>query len=73
MLLLTKADKLSPGPRNNQVIKVRQAVAELGPQIQVEAFSPDPDRGRKLAQTLTGWYLAGADDMTDGEQAPLEE
>ena len=39
MLLLTKADKLSPGPRNNQVIKVRQAVAELGPEIQVETFS----------------------------------
>jgi GTP-binding protein len=62
MLLLTKADKLSPGPRNNQVIKVRQAVAELGPQIQVEAFSSLNNIGvEKLAQTLSGWYLSNAE------------
>ncbi|MFQ2109737.1 ribosome biogenesis GTP-binding protein YihA/YsxC [Aeromonas sp. Marseille-Q5825] len=62
MLLLTKADKLSPGPRNNQVIKVRQAVAELGPQIQVEAFSSLNNIGvEKLAQTLSSWYLSNAE------------
>ena len=76
MLLLTKADKLSPGPRNNQVIKVRQAVANLGSQIQVEAFSSLTNIGvEKLAQTLTEWYVSGDDtDLLDAdEQQPAEE
>lgn len=77
MLLLTKADKLSPGPRNNQVIKVRQgAVANLGSQIQVEAFSSLTNIGvEKLAQTLTEWYVSGDDTdlLNADEQQPAEE
>ncbi|MGL4709613.1 MAG: ribosome biogenesis GTP-binding protein YihA/YsxC, partial [Aeromonas veronii] len=70
MLLLTKADKLSPGPRNNQVIKVRQAVANLGSQIQVAAFSSTTNIGLdKLEQTLTEWYLSGDDQqLADADQ-----
>ena len=65
-----------PGPRNNQVIKVRQAVANLGSQIQVEAFSSLTNIGvEKLAQTLTEWYVSGDDtDLLDAdEQQPVEE
>ena len=41
---------------------MRQAVAELGPQIQVEAFSSLNNIGvEKLAQTLSGWYLSNAE------------
>ncbi|MGL5949413.1 MAG: ribosome biogenesis GTP-binding protein YihA/YsxC [Aeromonas sp.] len=73
-ILLTKADKLSPGPRNNQVIKVRNAVANLGPQIKVAAFSSLNNIGvEQLTQTLSEWYVSEAppalseDDTVDVE------
>jgi GTP-binding protein len=58
------------------VIKVRQAVASLGSQIQVEAFSSLSNIGvEKLAQTLTNWYVTGADDshIATDEQEPAGE
>lgn len=57
------------------MIKVRQAVAELGPQIQVEAFSSLTNIGvEKLAQTLSGWYLSEADNaQADDEDNQNEE
>ena len=57
------------------MIKVRQAVAELGPQIQVEAFSSLTNIGvEKLAQTLSGWYLSEADNaQVDDEDHQNEE
>ncbi|PJG58576.1 ribosome biogenesis GTP-binding protein YihA/YsxC [Aeromonas cavernicola] len=74
MLLLTKADKLSPGPRNNQVIKVRNAVVNLGPQIQVEAFSSLNNIGvDKLTQTLSAWYLANAAAGSEQDEPDLHE
>ena len=57
--LLTKADKLSPGLRNNQVIGavcLWPWAESASPQIQVEASSPHQYRREKLAQTLSGWY-----------------
>ena len=55
---------------------MRQAVANLGSQIQVEAFSSLTNIGvEKLAQTLTEWYVSGDDtDLLDAdEQQPAEE
>ena len=58
------------------MIKVRQAVANLGSQIQVEAFSSLTNIGvEKLAQTLTEWYVSGDDTdlLNADEQQPAEE
>ncbi|MGL5285081.1 MAG: ribosome biogenesis GTP-binding protein YihA/YsxC [Aeromonas sp.] len=60
LLLLTKADKLSPGPRKTQVIKVRKDAAAFGEHIRVEPFSSLNNIGvETLAEVLTGWYLDG--------------
>ncbi|MBU3825746.1 MAG: ribosome biogenesis GTP-binding protein YihA/YsxC [Candidatus Oceanisphaera merdipullorum] len=39
LALLTKSDKLKPGQRNSEVLRVRQAVKEFGGDIRVESFS----------------------------------
>ncbi|MDO2948712.1 ribosome biogenesis GTP-binding protein YihA/YsxC [Aeromonas simiae] len=69
LLLLTKADKLNPGPRKTQLLKVRKDVAPLGDHIRVEAFSSLNNLGvDTLAEVLTGWYL---DEQPDDEQVEL--
>ncbi|PHM74558.1 ribosome biogenesis GTP-binding protein YihA/YsxC [Xenorhabdus kozodoii] len=57
MVLLTKADKLASGARKSQLAKVRQELASLEGDIQVEYFSVLKKIGiDKLEQKLNLWF-----------------
>ncbi|BET95314.1 ribosome biogenesis GTP-binding protein YihA/YsxC [Xenorhabdus taiwanensis] len=57
MVLLTKADKLASGARKSQLAKVRQELASLNGDIQVEYFSALKKIGTdKLEQKLNLWF-----------------
>lgn len=57
MLLLTKADKLASGARQEQIKMVREAVKEFMGDIQVEAFSSPKKMGvDKLSDKLNTWF-----------------
>ncbi|MBE8597743.1 ribosome biogenesis GTP-binding protein YihA/YsxC [Xenorhabdus sp. BG5] len=57
MVLLTKADKLASGARKSQLAKVRQELASLGGDIQIEYFSALKKIGiDKLEQKLNLWF-----------------
>ncbi|PHM28832.1 ribosome biogenesis GTP-binding protein YihA/YsxC [Xenorhabdus budapestensis] len=57
MILLTKADKLASGARKNQLNKVRQELAGLEGDIQIENFSVLKKIGiDKLEQKLNNWF-----------------
>ncbi|WP_407644470.1 ribosome biogenesis GTP-binding protein YihA/YsxC [Dongshaea marina] len=69
LALLTKADKLKPGPRKSQVLKVREELADLGGEIQVESFSSTKGIGLdKLKAVLTTWYTSSSVDDEETEQ-----
>lgn len=58
LALLTKCDKLKPGARQSEVLKVRQAVKVYGGDIRVEAFSSLKFLGLDQAKAiLTEWLL----------------
>ena len=68
LALLTKCDKLNPGPRKNAVLQVREAVAMFGGHVRVEAFSSLKGIGVELVtQILSDWYHAGAEAESEGE------
>ncbi|CDH05958.1 putative GTPase with nucleoside triP hydrolase domain, involved in coordination of cell cycle [Xenorhabdus bovienii str. oregonense] len=57
MVLLTKADKLASGARKIQLAKVRQELASLGGEIQIENFSALKKIGiDQLEQKLDYWF-----------------
>ncbi|CDH23379.1 ribosome biogenesis GTP-binding protein YihA/YsxC [Xenorhabdus bovienii] len=57
MVLLTKADKLASGARKSQLAKVRQELASLGGEIQIENFSVLKKIGiDQLEQKLDYWF-----------------
>ncbi|MGJ0579813.1 ribosome biogenesis GTP-binding protein YihA/YsxC [Xenorhabdus bovienii] len=57
MVLLTKADKLASGARKSQLAKVRQELASLGGEIQIENFSILKKIGiDQLEQKLDYWF-----------------
>nr|WP_308569229.1 ribosome biogenesis GTP-binding protein YihA/YsxC [uncultured Providencia sp.] len=57
LILLTKADKLASGARKKQLIEVRQALAPLEGDIEVEYFSALKKIGvDKLRIKLDSWY-----------------
>ncbi|KLU14864.1 MULTISPECIES: ribosome biogenesis GTP-binding protein YihA/YsxC [Xenorhabdus] len=64
MVLLTKADKLASGARKSQLAKVRQELASLEGDIQIEYFSALKKIGiDKLEQKLNQWFNQPAIEM----------
>ncbi|ART80417.1 ribosome biogenesis GTP-binding protein YihA/YsxC [Oceanisphaera avium] len=58
LALLTKSDKLKPGPRNSEVLRVREAVKVYGGDIRVESFSSLKGLGVDRAkEVLSAWLL----------------
>lgn len=56
-ILLTKADKLSPGPRKKTVLQVSEAVLAFMGDVQVQAFSSLSKQGLpELEQALSRWF-----------------
>lgn len=57
LLLLTKADKLSPGPRKKTLLEVREASLAFMGDITVHTFSSLSKQGlTELEQVLDEWY-----------------
>lgn len=57
LLLLTKADKLSPGPRKKTLLEVREASLAFMGDVTVHTFSSLNKQGlTELEQVLDSWY-----------------
>jgi len=57
LVLLTKADKLNPGPRKTIVQQVRKATMVFGDSVRVEAFSSLKGIGvDEVTRILSDWY-----------------
>ena len=68
MVLLTKADKLNPGPRKNVVQQVRKATTVFGDNVHVEAFSSLKGIGvEPVIKILSEWYQADYPEHVDEE------
>ena len=66
LALLTKSDKLKPGARNSEVLRVREAVKVFGGDIRVESFSSFKSLGVDRAkEVLSAWLLEGDDTQQD--------
>ena len=64
LVLLTKADKLNPGPRKNVVQQVRKATTVFGDNVRVEAFSSLKGIGvEEVTRILSEWYQS--DELQD--------
>lgn len=62
LLLLTKADKLSPGPRKKTLLEVREASLAFMGDITVHTFSSLSKQGlTELEQVLDDWYSRDGD------------
>lgn len=58
-ILLTKSDKLKRGPAQSTLLKVKNALKDLGGLATVQTFSSLNSDGQKiLEQTLTRWFEA---------------
>ncbi len=72
LALLTKSDKLKPGPRKSEVLRVREAVTVFGGDIRVESFSSLKGLGLDRArEVLSEWLLQDDEpaEITEGESA----
>lgn len=68
LLLLTKADKLSPGPRKKTLLEVREASLAFMGDVTVHTFSSLSKQGlTELEQVLDDWYSRDADDASVAE------
>lgn len=68
LILLTKADKLSPGPRKKTVLEVREASLAFMGDVTVEAFSSLNKIGlAELEQVLDRWFSGETTRVTDAE------
>lgn len=69
LLLLTKADKLSPGPRKKTLLEVREASLAFMGDVTVHTFSSLSKQGlTELEQVLDEWYSRDGTDV-----APVAE
>lgn len=67
LILLTKADKLSPGPRKKTLLEVREASLAFMGDVTVHTFSSLNKLGlTELEQVLDSWY---SQDESDSDQA----
>ncbi|MFD1008545.1 MULTISPECIES: ribosome biogenesis GTP-binding protein YihA/YsxC [Oceanisphaera] len=72
LALLTKCDKLKPGQRNSEVLRVREAVKVFGGDIRVASFSSLKSLGLENAKEVLSAWLLQDDDLaatTDGASA----
>lgn len=72
LALLTKCDKLKPGQRNSEVLRVREAVTVFGGDIRVESFSSLKGLGLDRAKEILSEWLLQDDEPAanaDGESA----
>lgn len=72
LALLTKCDKLKPGQRNSEVLRVREAVTVFGGDIRVESFSSLKGLGLDRAKEILSEWLLQDDEpaaSADGESA----
>ena len=70
LVLLTKADKLKPGPRKSTLLKAREAALVFGEQVQVEMFSSLTKIGLpQVEQILSGWLNAEPDATVSADAA----
>jgi GTP-binding protein len=68
LLLLTKADKLSPGPRKKTLLEVREASLAFMGDVTVHTFSSLSKQGlTELEQVLDDWYGRDGDDASTSE------
>ena len=68
LILLTKADKLSPGPRKKTVLEVREASLAFMGDVTVEAFSSLNKIGlAELEQVLDRWFSGETNPAIDVE------
>ncbi|WP_348731281.1 ribosome biogenesis GTP-binding protein YihA/YsxC [Rheinheimera texasensis] len=68
LILLTKADKLSPGPRKKTVLEVREASLAFMGDVTVEAFSSLNKIGlAELEQVLDRWFSGETNPAIDAE------
>lgn len=68
LLLLTKADKLSPGPRKKTLLEVREASLAFMGDVTVHTFSSLSKQGlTELEQVLDDWYSRDGDDASVAE------
>ncbi len=68
LLLLTKADKLSPGPRKKTLLEVREASLAFMGDITVHTFSSLSKQGlTELEQVLDDWYSRDDDSQLSAE------
>jgi GTP-binding protein len=68
LILLTKADKLSPGPRKKTVLEVREASLAFMGDVTVEAFSSLNKIGlAELEQVLDRWFSGETTIVADAE------
>ncbi|WP_306523066.1 ribosome biogenesis GTP-binding protein YihA/YsxC [Rheinheimera sp.] len=68
LLLLTKADKLSPGPRKKTLLEVREASLAFMGDITVHTFSSLSKQGlTELEQVLDEWYSRDSDALQGAE------
>ncbi|TXH98365.1 MAG: YihA family ribosome biogenesis GTP-binding protein [Rheinheimera sp.] len=68
LILLTKADKLSPGPRKKTVLEVREASLAFMGDVTVEAFSSLNKIGlAELEQVLDRWFSGETNPEIDVE------
>lgn len=68
LILLTKADKLSPGPRKKTVLEVREASLAFMGDVTVEAFSSLNKIGlAELEQVLDRWFNGETNPAIDAE------
>jgi GTP-binding protein len=61
LALLTKSDKLSPGKRSSEVLKVQKVLAELNADIRVQSFSSLKRTGAEQANVIICDWLAQDD------------
>lgn len=70
LLLLTKADKLSPGPRKKTLLEVREASLAFMGDVTVHTFSSLNKQGlTELEQVLDSWYCR---DENEAEESGAE-
>ncbi|OIN14313.1 ribosome biogenesis GTP-binding protein YihA/YsxC [Oceanisphaera psychrotolerans] len=69
LALLTKSDKLKPGPRKSEVLRVREAVTVFGGDIRVESFSSLKGLGLDRAREVLSEWLLQDDGEAIDEQA----
>ena len=68
LLLLTKADKLSPGPRKKTLLEVREASLAFMGDVTVHTFSSLSKQGlTELEQVLDDWYSRDTDEAAVAE------